>query len=328
MARRVIAFLSLAGLLLSVSGCGQFQRPQRPAWREAAEKVCLAEKRVAFSAYVQPAREIDGPGICGLSAPLKVTKLLGGSVELNSTQTIGCPLTAALEQWLQEVVQPVARARFGVPVVKVSSMGSFSCRSIDNIRGAKLSEHAFGNAIDIGGFVLANGRQIMVVKGWTRGDEQEKAFLREVHSGACNFFTTVLGPGSDMFHYNHIHVDLAAHGNTKSGPRRYCKPAPAPTLVPVPRFDDGLPEAPELDEELDVARMQRNMPQARTAMALGRLDAATPPQATPVPNMSRIQRAPPLATSGGKPLQLLPRSVTSIATMGDDGVFDPGEVGD
>ncbi len=327
MARRVLAYMALAGLLFSVSGCGNFQRPQRPAWRDQAEKICLAEKRVAFSAYVQPAKEIDGPGICGLTTPLKVTKLAGGAVELNTTQTIGCPLTAALEQWIAEVVQPVARARFGVAVVKVSSMGSFSCRPIDNIRGAKLSEHSFGNAMDIGAFRLADGREITVVKGWTKGDEQEKAFLREVHAGACSYFTTVLGPGSDVFHYNHIHVDLAAHGNTKTGPRRYCKPLPAPSLTPVPRFDDGLPEAPELEEELDVARANRNLPpQARTAMALGRLDVASPPDSTRVPNMTRITRAPSLSTSAGvKPLQLLPRSV---ATIRDDGAFDPGEIGD
>ena len=327
MARRVLAYMALAGLLFSVSGCGNFQRPQRPAWRDQAEKICLAQKRVAFSAYVQPAKEIDGPGICGLTAPLKVTRLAGGAVELNSTQTLGCPMTAALEQWIQEVVQPVARARFGVPVIKVSSMGSFSCRPIDNIRGAKLSEHSFGNAMDIGAFKLADGRDITVVKGWTRGDEQEKAFLREVHAGACNYFTTVLAPGSDIYHYNHIHVDLAAHGNTKSGPRRYCKPVPAPQLVPPPRFDDGLPEAPEIDEELDVARARKGLPQARTAIAMGRLEPAAPPEATRLPNMTRISRAPALAASAGAsaPLQLAPRS---LATIRDDGAFDPGEVGD
>ena len=60
-------------------------------------------------------------------------------------------------------------------------------------------------------------------------DSQEAAFLHEVHAGACQYFTTVLGPGADVFHYNHIHLDLANHGSTDTGPRRICKPTPAPT---------------------------------------------------------------------------------------------------
>ena len=329
MSRRVRAFAAVAVLLLSVSGCGVLQRPQRPAWRDQVERQCLAEKRVQFSSFVQPSKPIDGPGICGLTTPLKVTALAGGTVELNSTQTIGCPMEAAIEQWLAEVIQPAAKARFGQPVVRVSSMGAFSCRPIDNIRGAKLSEHAFGNAIDIGGFRLADGHEIMVVKAWTKGDEQEKAFLREVHAGACNYFTTVLGPGSDSFHYNHIHVDLAAHGNTKTGPRRYCKPTPVQRLTPPPMHpDDGLPDAPPIDEELDVARLHRITPQtSQRAMALGSLDVGAPPDPTRLGNASRLNRAPPLSSSRlpDAPIQLGPRTQASIR---DDGAFDPGEIGD
>jgi hypothetical protein len=325
MLRRVLTCSVLGVVILALGGCGFFQKPQRPAWRDQAEKVCLAQKRVQFSAYVQPAREIDGPGICGLVTPLKVTRLAGGAVELSSTQTIGCPLTAALDQWVQEVVQPVARARFGVPVIRISSMGSFACRPIDNIRGAKLSEHSFGNALDIGGFRLADGREITLVKHWTRGDEQEKAFLREVHAGACNFFTTVLGPGSDAFHYNHIHVDLAAHGNTNTGPRRFCRPLPKPTLTPVPRFDDGLPAAPDIDDELDVARARNGLPpRARTAVAISRTELP-PVSSRPVGGAMNVHGAPPLAAAGGPPLRLQARS---LATIRDDGAFDPGDIGD
>ena len=121
-------------------------------------------------------------------------------------------------------VQPAALARFGQPVTQIDSLGSYGCRPINNQRGAKLSEHAFGNALDIGGFHLADGRKIAVGGGWTRGEEQEKAFLRETHAGACEHFTTVLGPGSNALHYDHFHVDLAMHGATSTGPRRYCRP--------------------------------------------------------------------------------------------------------
>lgn len=135
-------------------------------------------------------------------------------------------------------------------------MGSYACRSMNN-QGVRISEHGFGNAIDIGGFVLLDGREITFVRDWARGPEQDKVFLREVQAGACGIFTTVLAPGSDRFHYNHMHVDLAAHGATSSGPRRYCKPTPAPGLLPRPHMKDDLPDPPDLEEELDMAQAPR-----------------------------------------------------------------------
>lgn len=219
MARRVLPF-ALALVLLSVlAGCSNYERPRRPAWRSQAESACLAQRLVHVSAYVQPAHAIDGPGICGLDHPFKVSALLDGEVRFNSAYTLDCPMIAALNAWLTEVVQPAARARFGEPVAEISSMGAYSCRSMNNMPGGRISEHAFGNALDIGGFRLADGREISIVRDWWRGDDQARAFLQDVHAGACGHFTTVLGPGSNIFHYNHIHVDLALHGNTSTGPR-------------------------------------------------------------------------------------------------------------
>ena len=86
---------------------------------------------------------------------------------------------------------------------------------------------------------------------------RKRAFLHEAHAGACQYFTTVLGPGADVFHYNHIHLDLANHGSTDTGPRRICKPTPAPDLMPAPAAPDGLPPAPEIDEPLDIAHLER-----------------------------------------------------------------------
>jgi hypothetical protein len=150
----------------------------------------------------------------------------------------------ALEAWIDQSVQPIAQARFGEPVASLEVFGAYSCRSVDNIAGAQLSEHAFGNAIDVSGFRLADGRDIVIVRDWKRTDTQESAFLHEAHAGACQHFTTVLGPGADVFHYNHFHLDLAMHGATNTGPRRYCKPSPAPNLLPPPAAPDGLPPAP------------------------------------------------------------------------------------
>jgi hypothetical protein len=254
MARRVLPWLIGSCALLSLVGCGFFQRAERPAWRTQAEEACLSNKLVQPSAYIEPMSAIDGPGICGLYHPFKLSGLVGGTVSVEGPVTIDCSMIPALESWLSDVVQPRAQARFGENVVGLTAFGAYSCRSVDNIAGAQLSEHAFGNAIDVSGFKLADGRVISIVKEWKHADSQEAAFLREAHAGACQHFTTVLGPGADVYHYNHFHLDLAMHGSTNTGPRRYCKPVPSPDLLPAPAPIDNLPPAPDVEEPQDVAR--------------------------------------------------------------------------
>lgn len=329
MARSVwpIAILGIAAL--SLSGCSLFQRPQRPAWRAQAEKACFAEKKIQLSAYVQPAREIDGPGICGMTMPLKVAALAGGTVALVATQTINCPMTAALDEWVANVVQPAAKARYGQPVTEVKSMGAYSCRSMNN-QGVRISEHGFGNAIDIGGFVLMDGREITFVRDWSHGDARDRAFLREVQAGACGIFTTVLAPGSDRFHYNHMHVDLAAHGATSHGPRRYCKPTPDPGLTPAPHRHDDLPDPPDLEEELDMAHRAPRKPStvasagvypgARSGLDLG---LPPPPPMQPRTRVAEIRQSPlaPASPLAPQPLmtpaqRLQPMSIDDLLARG------------
>jgi Extensin-like protein C-terminus len=247
MIRRKPIFLIFA-LTAALAACSAPWKPQRPAWRTQAEHACLAQKRVQPSAYVALANEVDGPGICGLTKPFKVTALQGGAVTFNATATLDCPMVAELDQWLVDVVQPSAHARFGQNIVQINSMGSYACRGMNNQSGAQLSEHSFGNALDIGGFVLADGRQISLVQDWWRGDDQTRAFLMDIHRGSCERFSTVLSPGSNAFHYNHIHVDLAMHG--RSG-RRICKPEPQETPPPEnsPLLAQQAPTRP--DDETD-----------------------------------------------------------------------------
>jgi hypothetical protein len=242
-----VNLLGPAVLALTLASCSLPMKPQRPAWRTQAENACIAQRRVQPSAYVQISHEVDGPGICGLTMPFKVTALQGGAVTFNARATLDCSMVAELEQWLAEVVQPAAQSRFGVNVVQINSMGSYACRGMNNQSGAPLSEHSFGNALDIGGFVLADGRQISIVRDWTHGDDLTRAFLMDVHGGSCDRFSTVLSPGSNPFHYNHIHVDLAIHG--RHG-KHICKPVPHEIPVqPPPLITKG--PAPGEDEDSD-----------------------------------------------------------------------------
>ncbi len=255
MARRVRPWVLASTAALTLSGCGFVERAERPVWRAQAENACFARNLVKLSDTIVPSHAIDGPGICGMTRPLKVSALDDGKVAVDKTLTIDCPMIPALEAWLREIVEPDAEARFGQKVASLNVFGAYSCRPIDNEAGARLSEHAFGNAVDVAGFTLADGRTLQYVRDWKSSGSQEAAFLHDAHAGACQYFTTVLGPGSDVFHYNHIHLDLANHGATNTGARRICKPTPEPNLLPPPAAPDGLPPSPEIDEPLDIAHL-------------------------------------------------------------------------
>jgi hypothetical protein len=109
---------------------------------------------------------------------------------------------------------------FGARVVEIKQISAYSCRGMNGNPNAHISEHAFGNALDIAAFTLADGRRISVQDGW-KGMPEEQGFLHDVQASACQQFTTVLAPGSNVYHYNHIHVDLMRRASR----RLICQPA-------------------------------------------------------------------------------------------------------
>ena len=315
MARRVRPVFLWLSAAVSLAGCGFFGRAERPIWRAQAENACFARKLVTPSDTIVPAPEIDGPGICGMTRPFKVSALANGTIAIDKTLTIDCPMIPALEAWLSAIVEPDAQARFGQKVETVNVFGAYSCRSIDNVAGAQLSEHAFGNAVDVAGLTLADGRQIDFVHDWKKTDSQEAAFLHEAHAGACRYFTTVLGPGADAFHYNHIHLDLANHGGSNTGPRRICNPTPAPGLAPAPAAPDGLPPAPNIEEPLDIAHLTApEAPAVSPDISPGPGDS--PDGALPPAPIRETDPAPPILPAGAGPS--VDRSPTSSIGDHDD----------
>jgi hypothetical protein len=220
-------------------GCGMFDFEEREPWRAQAEAACYARGLVKLTSMIREADSIEGKGICGIDRPLKVSALADGTVSLgNRALVMSCPMTAALEQWIQTSVMPAAYAHYGSPVVEIKNFGTYNCRTRNSVPGARLSEHAFANAFDFAGVTLANGYTVTVKKGW-RGNETDRAFLREVDAGACGPFTTVLGPGSDGMHEDHLHLDLAHHN--AQGTYRYCKPKP--DVTPSAMVASAMPPA-------------------------------------------------------------------------------------
>ena len=220
MRRYHLALIALGIIGSGLAGCGKFQKPQRAAWRDQAEAACMASRQVQISSYVSlRGKPIDGPGTCGMEQPLKVSAFSGGAVHLTSNATLGCPVVATTDKWLAEIVQPAAQNILGAQVIELRA-GSYSCRAMNNgTATSRTSEHAFGNAVDVFSFRLNDGRNVTVKDGW-RGSPEEQNFLREVFVGACQHFSTVLGPGADPMHYDHFHIDLARH----SKGRHICKP--------------------------------------------------------------------------------------------------------
>jgi hypothetical protein len=159
------------------------------------------------SVPISPSREAEAP-----------TRSLAASV--TPPATLACPVVSALDRWVTEAVQPAAQRWFGQPVVEIKQISAYSCRGMNGNPYARISEHAFGNALDIAGFVLADGHVITVRRGWV-GTPEEQGFLHDVQSAACNIFSTVLAPGSNRFHYDHIHVDLMQ----RDSGRQICEPA-------------------------------------------------------------------------------------------------------
>jgi hypothetical protein len=143
-----------------------------------------------------------------------------GPVVVRPAATLACPIVSVLDRWLADSVQPASMRWFGARVVEIKQISAYSCRGMNGNSHAHISEHAFGNALDIAGFTLADGRQISVKDGW-RGLSEEQGFLRDVQAAACQQFATVLAPGSNVYHYDHIHVDLMR----RASGRVICQPS-------------------------------------------------------------------------------------------------------
>lgn len=283
--------------LLALAACG-LRFDSRAPWRDELEAKCLSSGAVQASSAIEPMESIDGPGACGMMTPLRVASFGQGSIPLKNKVTLSCPALSSVDRWMTEVVQPASQIYYGTHVAEVKA-GSYSCRNRNNETFGKISEHAFGNAMDVMGFRFADGRTITVEKGW-KGEAKDQAFLREIFINACDYFTTVLAPGSDAEHYNHIHLDLARHDEAYK--RHICQPKiqfarkinPRPDATQIAGLNYVVPDVPTLaptaiasaaseDEIQRLIAETSNMSPVRAALEKPSL-APLPPTRRPLPN--------------------------------------------
>ncbi len=200
-ARAALALMLCAVLV----GCGG---PRAP---EGLEGVRLCGARSILGEPAEPiASRVRG---CGLQDGVRVFSVSG--VKLSTPATLSCDTARALDGWVSDAVIPAFQRRGG-GVEELWVMASYVCRPRNGIPGNRISEHGRGRAIDIGGFTLANGETITVLRGWR--SSTNGPVLQSLHSAACGPFGTVLGPRSDPFHQTHFHMDTATY---RSGP--YCR---------------------------------------------------------------------------------------------------------
>lgn len=149
-----------------------------------------------------------GEHACGIIDPVRVTSVAG--MRLEPPVLVGCPTARRLGDWLDGVVRAEALEQLQSRIAVVRTMGSYTCRTQNHVAGGRLSEHARGRAIDIGGFTLTSGREVTLARDW--GKTTAGTFLRRVWRKACGPFATVLGPDADRHHRDHFHLDTALRG--------------------------------------------------------------------------------------------------------------------
>jgi hypothetical protein len=127
--------------------------------------------------------------------------------EFKPAPMLRCTMATAVANWLRDEIADQVLP-LGAPLAGIENYDSYDCRPRNRVAGAEISEHGRANAIDIRSFTLTNGKRFELT------DTAVKKSVREsFKAGACARFMTVLGPGSDGYHEEHVHLDLAERNN-------------------------------------------------------------------------------------------------------------------
>jgi hypothetical protein len=181
---------------------------------QANALACLAALDKTGIAYERVPDRVTGPG-CGFEDAVRVQR--GQQVRLGSPLILSCRTALSFAMWERHGLQPAAQKNLQTPIVAIEHLGSYACRNINTGKDpesvdARRSRHATADALDIAGFVTQDGLRIRVERDWQGGaapaGTAPSAFLRDVHSAGCRFFSGVLGPDYNAVHRDHFHLEV------------------------------------------------------------------------------------------------------------------------
>jgi hypothetical protein len=186
--------------------------PRAEPYVMPGEEIACRQRLRKLGAVFRDVPSIGEGAGCGVAWPVQLTHLSKGRIALKNGATLNCHMAEAFATWVKNELVPQSRWRYFSGVESIQIASSYSCRWVKGRVGGTLSEHGKGNAIDIGSIGLNNGKEIDVRKPGFFAF-REKALLKMARAEACDYFTTVLGPGYDYDHRNHFHFDLKERRN-------------------------------------------------------------------------------------------------------------------
>lgn len=199
-------------LLLALAACGGREERRRPAAVPPPERLTIDSPRVRVClanlgqlARFQALPDRDYGGGCHAFASVRLTDI---GVPVSNLGAMNCFLAATFTAWVKNGVLPAARVHLNTEVERVETFGTYACRNVNGAYSGRLSEHAAANAVDVSGFLLADGRRITIKNDWNSPDPQVRGFLLAVRTSACRRFKTVLSPDYNKLHHDHFHLDM------------------------------------------------------------------------------------------------------------------------
>ncbi|MEP3280407.1 MAG: extensin family protein [Stappiaceae bacterium] len=175
------------------------------------EKVTVETCEIHGLAYEKLAK-VDGPDACGIANPVRISGL-GETVKFSAKAELTCAMAAKVNNWLGEDVRKAAKKHLRTELSGIRVAASYVCRRRNNKPDGKFSEHSFGRALDISFYKMKDGSTVSVEDDW-RPKGPKRDFLQAIRKAACNRFSTVLTPEGDIYHQDHMHLDMGCHGKT------------------------------------------------------------------------------------------------------------------
>jgi hypothetical protein len=189
----------------------------------APSEACLARLRQSGIHFERPVLSLAAGSACAIETPVRLKSITARTRDTTTIRfpdepVVSCEFAERLADWIGNLVAPMIAGRLSADLNAVHTGPGYECRNRNGLATEKLSAHALGKAVDIAGFGLSSGKSLSFKGG---GGDFANHSLDAVRTSACGWFTTVLGPGADAFHTDHMHLDIALHG--KNDRYRICE---------------------------------------------------------------------------------------------------------